>query len=113
MILDEPVLMVLPIKWIPFCFDSGYGAPSYSAPSYGGGGKDFDDFLNALAAFLPIALFLAAIPPNLVVVNDRKKRSLTDSSETSGNIRERLLKFARVSNPRNEQQITTYDYFRQ
>jgi len=64
---------------------SGYGAPSYSAPSYGGGGKDFDDFLNALAAFLPIALFLAAIPPNLVVVNDRKKRSLTDSSETSDN----------------------------
>ena len=88
MILDKPVLMVLPIKWNPFCFDSGYGAPSYSAPSYGGGGKDFDDFLNALAAFLPIALFLAAIPPNLVVVNDRKKRSLTDSSETSGNIRE-------------------------
>ena len=68
-------------------FCSGYGAPSYSAPSYGGGGKDFDDFLNALAAFLPIALFLAAIPPNLVVVNDRKKRSLSDSSETSGNIR--------------------------
>ena len=87
MILDEPVLMALPIKWNPFCFDSVYGAPSYSAPSYGGGGKDFDDFLNALAAFLPIALFLAAIPPNLVVVNDRKKRSLRDSSETSGNIR--------------------------
>ena len=52
----------------------------YSAPSYGGGGSDFDDFLNALAAFLPIALFLAAIPPNLVVVNNRKKREINDST---------------------------------
>ena len=33
-------------------------------------GKDsFNDFLNALAAFLPIGLFLAAIPPNLIVIN--------------------------------------------
>lgn len=56
--------------------------PFYSsAPSYGGGGSDFDDFLNALAAFLPIALFLAAIPPNLVVVNNRKKRD-ADSHQT-------------------------------
>merc|ERR1711971_1201120 len=37
-------------------------APSYEAPSYsgGGGGDSFNDFLNALAAFLPIGLFLAA-----------------------------------------------------
>merc|ERR1711970_921666 len=46
-------------------------APSYEAPSYsgGGGGDSFNDFLNALAAFLPIGLFLAAIPPNLIVIN--------------------------------------------
>ena len=34
-----------------------------------GGGGGFTDFLNALAAYLPIALFLAAIPPNLITVN--------------------------------------------
>ena len=34
---------------------------------FSGGG--FTDFLNALAAYLPIALFLAAIPPNLITVN--------------------------------------------
>jgi len=70
-----------------------YSAPSYSAPSYeapsdsygapsysGGGGDGFNDFLNALAAFLPIGLFLAAIPPNLITISTRKKRSLTNSS---------------------------------
>jgi len=73
--------------------DSGYDAPSQqsydspafaeSSPSYsGGGGKDsFNDFLNALAAFLPIGLFLAAIPPNLIVINStaRRKRETEDS----------------------------------
>lgn len=29
----------------------------------------FNDFLNALAAFLPIGLFLAAIPPNIITIN--------------------------------------------
>jgi len=67
---------------------SGYGAPSYSAPSYGGG-HNFEDFLNALAAFLPIALFLAAIPPNLVVVNNKRRKrrfvgnDIDDSQTTS------------------------------
>ena len=39
-----------------------YSAPSdsYGAPSHSGGGDGFNDFLNALAAFLPIGLFLAA-----------------------------------------------------
>merc|ERR1739844_740839 len=73
--------------------DSGYDAPqqSYdspafaeSSPSYsgGGGGKDsFNDFLNALAAFLPIGLFLAAIPPNLIVINSaRRRRSAYDDT---------------------------------
>jgi len=58
---------------------SEYGAPSdsYGAPSYSGGGGDgFNDFLNALAAFLPIGLFLAAIPPNLITITTKKKRSL-------------------------------------
>merc|ERR1712079_225945 len=62
----------------------GYDSPAYaeSSPSYsGGGGKDsFNDFLNALAAFLPIGLFLAAIPPNLIVINSRRKRS-TDEKD--------------------------------
>merc|ERR1719233_2232574 len=55
-------------------------APSYEAPSYsaGGGGDSFNDFLNALAAFLPIGLFLAAIPPNLIVINSRRKRQVED-----------------------------------
>ena len=56
---------------------SGYDAPSYSsapsssygAPSYGGDGDGFNEFLNALAAFLPIGLFLAAIPPNLITIS--------------------------------------------
>merc|ERR1711934_1314961 len=72
--------------------DSGYNVPqqSYDSPTYaesspsysGGGGKDsFNDFLNALAAFLPIGLFLAAIPPNLIVINStaRRKRETEDS----------------------------------
>merc|ERR1712018_725976 len=74
--------------------DSGYDAPqqSYDSPSFaesspsysggGGGAKDsFNDFLNALAAFLPIGLFLAAIPPNLIVINStaRRKREAEDS----------------------------------
>merc|ERR1739838_235708 len=55
-------------------------APTYEAPSYsgGGGGDSFNDFLNALAAFLPIGLFLAAIPPNLIVINSRRKRQAED-----------------------------------
>lgn len=54
-----------------------YSAPSYSAPSYSGGKDTFNDFLNALAAFLPIGLFLAAIPPNLIVINStRRKRGV-------------------------------------
>merc|ERR1712018_842218 len=63
----------------------GYDSPAFaeSSPSYsGGGGKDsFNDFLNALAAFLPIGLFLAAIPPNLIVINStaRRKREAEDS----------------------------------
>merc|ERR1719391_891632 len=64
---------------------SYYDAPpykqSYGEP-YSGGGKDsFNDFLNALAAFLPIGLFLAAIPPNLIVINSsaRRKRETDDS----------------------------------
>jgi len=59
-----------------------YSAPSdsYGAPSHSGGGDGFNDFLNALAAFLPIGLFLAAIPPNLITISTRKKRSLTNSS---------------------------------
>jgi len=65
-----------------------YAAPSYSAPSYtayDGGAKDtFNDFLNALAAFLPIGLFLAAIPPNLIVINSaRKKRESEMENENS------------------------------
>merc|ERR1712064_72824 len=61
---------------------SYYDAPpykqSYGEP-YSGGGKDsFNDFLNALAAFLPIGLFLAAIPPNLIVINSRRKRQAED-----------------------------------
>ena len=32
--------------------------------------------MNALAAFLPIGLFLAAIPPNLITITTKKKRSL-------------------------------------
>merc|ERR1712183_889972 len=58
-----------------------YDSPSYSPPSYEayGGGKDgFNDFLNALAAFLPIGLFLAAIPPNLIVINSRRRRYAED-----------------------------------
>merc|ERR1711892_1649812 len=51
---------------------------SYQAPSAGGGGDSFNDFLNALAAFLPIGLFLAAIPPNLIVINSRRKRQAED-----------------------------------
>jgi len=51
---------------------------SYDYDEYSAGGKDtFNDFLNALAAFLPIGLFLAAIPPNLIVINStRRKRGV-------------------------------------
>merc|ERR1712113_901116 len=62
--------------------ESSYSSPNnYEAPPYYGGGKDsFNDFLNALAAFLPIGLFLAAIPPNLIVINStaRRKRETED-----------------------------------
>merc|ERR1719367_354588 len=37
---------------------------------------DLTIFLNALAAFLPIGLFLAAIPPNLITISTKKKRSI-------------------------------------
>merc|ERR1712066_40793 len=69
-------------------YSNSYEPPSYESPSYSpsyeayGGGKDsFNDFLNALAAFLPIGLFLAAIPPNLIVINStaRRKREAEDS----------------------------------
>merc|ERR1712107_738793 len=68
-----------------------YNPPSYQAPSYqadyGGysaGGKDsFNDFLNALAAFLPIGLFLAAIPPNLIVINSTRKKREAEENENS------------------------------
>jgi len=78
--------------------ESTYEAPSYSSyeapkyepnysPSYegySGGAKDnFNDFLNALAAFLPIGLFLAAIPPNLIVINSRRKRSTDEKDYNS------------------------------
>merc|ERR1711936_592770 len=68
-------------------YSNSYKPPSYESPSYSpsyeayGGGKDnFNDFLNALAAFLPIGLFLAAIPPNLIVINStaRRKRETED-----------------------------------
>merc|ERR1711983_88217 len=72
---------------------SSYEAPSYyDTPSYkpsgyeaySGGGKDsFNDFLNALAAFLPIGLFLAAIPPNLIVINSRRKRDVDEQDDNS------------------------------
>jgi len=38
-------------------------------PSFSYRNSAFADYLNALAAFLPIGLFLAAIPPNLVTIN--------------------------------------------
>merc|ERR1712025_985267 len=73
--------------------DSSYDPPSSSdTPSYkpsgyeaySGGGKDsFNDFLNALAAFLPIGLFLAAIPPNLIVINSRRKRDVDERDDNS------------------------------
>merc|ERR1712110_1347927 len=76
--------------------DSGYNAPqqSYnsptyaeSSPSYSGGGDDdgFNDFLNALAAFLPIGLFLAAIPPNLITISTKKKRSIQSNEVEQDN----------------------------
>merc|ERR1712227_1081792 len=65
----------------------GYDSPAFaeSSPSYsGGGGKDsFNDFLNALAAFLPIGLFLAAIPPNLIVINSTRKKREAEGNENS------------------------------
>jgi len=70
---------------------SEYSAPSdsYGAPSYSGGGGDgFNDFLNALAAFLPIGLFLAAIPPNLITITTKKKRSTLESNEVETEVEE-------------------------
>jgi len=67
---------------------SSYDAPppytGPSGPSYGSR-DSFNDFLNALAAFLPIGLFLAAIPPNLIVINStsRRKRQAEDSIQNS------------------------------
>merc|ERR1712198_602064 len=103
--------------------DSGYDAPSQqsydspafaeSSPSYsGGGGKDsFNDFLNALAAFLPIGLFLAAIPPNLIVINSRRKRSAEDemynSLEYHYPIMEKInrIGFSRLTEPKCQKEI--------
>jgi len=86
---------------------STYEAPSYEAPSYTGpsyeapaypapqdsynGENTFNDFLNALAAFLPIGLFLAAIPPNLIVINSRRKRGV--ELEENGNSLEKVFSF--------------------
>jgi len=71
-------------------YSNSYKPPSYESPSYSpsyeayGGGKDnFNDFLNALAAFLPIGLFLAAIPPNLIVINSRRKRGAEFEEDTN------------------------------
>merc|ERR1712106_127714 len=64
---------------------------SYQAPSSGGGGDSFNDFLNTLAAFLPIGLFLAAIPPNLIVINSRRKRGV--ELEENGNSLEKVFSF--------------------
>merc|ERR1711941_238314 len=60
-------------------------APSYNAPSYGGDDDGFNDFLNALAAFLPIGLFLAAIPPNLITISTKKKRSIQSNEVEQDN----------------------------
>merc|ERR1712024_150874 len=88
--------------------ESSYEAPSYSSyeapkyepnytPSYegySGGGKDsFNDFLNALAAFLPIGLFLAAIPPNLIVINSRRRRDTESEAEVGVNSVETVYPF--------------------
>jgi len=73
-----------------------YESPSYSPPSYEayGGGKDgFNDFLNALAAFLPIGLFLAAIPPNLIVINSRRRRDTDGELEKDVNSVETVFPF--------------------
>merc|ERR1711988_1194987 len=45
----------------------------------------FNDFLNALAAFLPIGLFLAAIPPNLITISTKKKRSIQSNEVEQDN----------------------------
>merc|ERR1711988_1205018 len=73
-------------------YSNSYEPPSYESPSYspsyeayGGGNDSFNDFLNALAAFLPIGLFLAAIPPNLIVINSRRKRDAEDIHEEEFN----------------------------
>merc|ERR1719348_920456 len=64
---------------------SYYDAPpykqSYGEPYSGGTGINYRNFLNALAAFLPIGLFLAAIPPNLIVINSRRKRDSDDGED--------------------------------
>jgi len=87
-------------------------APSYEAPAYsGGGGDSFNDFLNALAAFLPIGLFLAAIPPNLIVINSRRKRAAEDemynSLEYHYPIMEKInrIGFSRLSEPKCQKEI--------
>merc|ERR1712037_320272 len=79
---------------------NSYEAPAYESPSYSpsyeayGGGKDgFNDFLNALAAFLPIGLFLAAIPPNLIVINSRRRRDTGGEFEADVNSVETVFPF--------------------
>ena len=44
--------------------------------------------MNALAAFLPIGLFLAAIPPNLITITTKKKRSTLESNEVETEVEE-------------------------
>jgi len=83
----------------PSSYDAplSYEAPSYTGPDYGApqdpynGENTFNDFLNALAAFLPIGLFLAAIPPNLIVINSRRKRGV--ELEENGNSLEKVFSF--------------------
>lgn len=77
-----------------------------STPSYSGNSKKkstFSGFLNALAAFLPIGLFLAAIPPNLIVINSdtsKRKRSADEENSVENsqlNIMDRIeMGFARL-----------------
>lgn len=79
---------------------NNYEPPSYESPSYspsyeayGGGKESFNDFLNALAAFLPIGLFLAAIPPNLIVINSRRRRDTESEAEVGDNSVETVYPF--------------------
>ena len=39
------------------------------SPNFFFSNNTFKNYLNALAAFLPIGLFLAAVPPNVITIN--------------------------------------------